>query len=64
MSNFVACPKLSVLTEHYKKVVETCGRHMRPNSRRRREAEFSIRVALKLFEVHRLWCVRCRTRAN
>ena len=50
MPQFVACPELSALREHYKRV---WSRHMHPDSARRREASFAMRVAVRLFDLHR-----------
>ena len=60
----VACTELSVLREHYKRMTTVWARHMRPGSELRREASFAMDLALRLLDLHRYWCPRCRKMAD
>jgi hypothetical protein len=59
MSNFVACTELSALREHQKRMAAVWI-----HSELRVEANFAMDVAVRLLNLHRYWCARCRKRAN
>ena len=64
MARFVACTELSALREHEKRMTRVWGPHLRPGSPLRPEAGFAMNVAVRLLDLHRYRCARCRKRAN
>ena len=62
MSKIVACTELSALREHQRMMTNVWGQYRRPNSALRLEADFAMDLAVRLLDLHRYWCVRCRMR--
>src|SRR5580658_8674305 len=58
------CAELEALREHQKRMTAVWGRHLRPDSALRLEANFAMDLAVRLLDRHHYWCAKCRNRAK